>query len=127
MKLELPRMGHRVTVCPDGLTAVAALEKEHVRLHPRRSRHAGPRRHRRHRQGQGAVARTPRRSCSPASRSLETAIAALRHGAFDYLTKPCKLIEIEALLRRVQEKRKLTQQVPRAEAAARTHRRHAAS
>ena len=27
MKLELPRMGHRVTVCPDGLTAVAALEK----------------------------------------------------------------------------------------------------
>ena len=24
---ELPRMGHRVTVCPDGLTAVAALEK----------------------------------------------------------------------------------------------------
>src|SRR5690606_21938596 len=27
MKLELPRMGHTVTVCPDGLTAVAALEK----------------------------------------------------------------------------------------------------
>jgi two-component system NtrC family response regulator len=42
--------------------------------------------------------------------SLETAIAALRHGAFDYLTKPCKLVEIEALLRRVHEKRKLTQQ-----------------
>ena len=42
--------------------------------------------------------------------SLETAIAALRHGSFDYLTKPCKLVEIEALLRRVHEKRKLTQQ-----------------
>ena len=28
MKLEIPRMGHRVTVCPDGLTAAAALEKE---------------------------------------------------------------------------------------------------
>ena len=27
MKLELPRMGHTVTVCPDGLTAVAAIEK----------------------------------------------------------------------------------------------------
>ena len=27
MKLELPRLGHRVTVCPDGLTAVAALER----------------------------------------------------------------------------------------------------
>ena len=27
MKLELPRLGHRVTVCPDGTTAVAALDK----------------------------------------------------------------------------------------------------
>ena len=27
MHLELPRMGHEVTVCPDGNTAVAALEK----------------------------------------------------------------------------------------------------
>ena len=27
MKLELPRMGHEVTVCPDGLTAVAALQR----------------------------------------------------------------------------------------------------
>ena len=26
MSLELPRMGHEVTVCPDGLTAVAALK-----------------------------------------------------------------------------------------------------
>ena len=25
MSLELPRMGHEVTVCPDGLTAAAAL------------------------------------------------------------------------------------------------------
>src|SRR5438067_12944877 len=27
MHLELPRMGHEVTVCPDGNTAVATLEK----------------------------------------------------------------------------------------------------
>jgi len=27
MSLELPRMGHEVTVCPDGLTAVAALKR----------------------------------------------------------------------------------------------------
>ena len=27
MSLELPRMGHEVTVCPDGDTAVAALER----------------------------------------------------------------------------------------------------
>ena len=40
--------------------------------------------------------------------SLETAVAALRHGAFDYLTKPCKLVELQALLKRVAEKRELT-------------------
>ena len=40
--------------------------------------------------------------------SLETAVAALRHGAFDYLTKPCKLADLEAVLRRVAEKRELT-------------------
>ena len=28
MAAELPRMGHRVTVCPDGATAVAALDKD---------------------------------------------------------------------------------------------------
>ena len=27
MSLELPRMGHEVTVCPDGTTAAAALER----------------------------------------------------------------------------------------------------
>jgi two-component system NtrC family response regulator len=40
--------------------------------------------------------------------SLETAIAALRQGAFDYLTKPCKLIELQSLLKRVGDKRQLT-------------------
>jgi CheY-like chemotaxis protein len=28
MRMELPHLGHRVTVCPDGYTAVAALERE---------------------------------------------------------------------------------------------------
>src|SRR5262249_47620020 len=47
--------------------------------------------------------------------SLETAIAALRHGAFDYLTKPCRLIEIESLLKRVGEKKQLKQRARAAE------------
>jgi DNA-binding NtrC family response regulator len=38
-------------------------------------------------------------------------VAALRQGAFDYLTKPCKLIELQSLLRRVAAKRELTNQV----------------
>jgi two-component system NtrC family response regulator len=107
MSLELPRMGHEVTVCPDGVTAVAALEKNTydcilVDLDmPGLS-------------GIEVIGR-----CKELSRdteavvltgksSLETAVAALRHGAFDYLTKPCKLVELEGLLRRVAEKRELT-------------------
>jgi two-component system NtrC family response regulator len=40
--------------------------------------------------------------------SLETAISAVRQGVFDYLTKPCKLAEIQAVLERVRTKRALT-------------------
>jgi two-component system NtrC family response regulator len=40
--------------------------------------------------------------------SLDTAVAALKQGAFDYLTKPCKLVELEALLNRVADRRELT-------------------
>jgi two-component system NtrC family response regulator len=39
--------------------------------------------------------------------SLDTAIAALRHGAFDYLTKPCRLVELQSLLKRIADKREL--------------------
>ncbi len=109
MKLEIPRMGHRVTVCPDGLTAAAALEKDtfDCLLVDLDMPGLG---------GIDVIAKAKELSPDADSvvltgkSSLETAIAALRHGAFDYLTKPCKLIEIEGLLRRVHEKRKLTQQ-----------------
>ena len=107
MKLELPRMGHLVTVCPDGLTAAAALERNSydcilVDLDmPGLS-------------GIEVIAKA--KELNPdveavvltGKSSLETAIAALRHGAFDYLTKPCKLVELEALLVRVADKRELT-------------------
>ncbi len=107
MSLELPRMGHEVTVCPDGLTAAAALERNSydcilVDLDmPGLS-------------GIEVIAKA--KALSPQTdavvltgkSSLDTAIAALRQGAFDYLTKPCKLIELQALLQRVAEKRELT-------------------
>ncbi len=106
MSHELPRMGHEVTVCPDGMTASAALEMNSydcliVDLDmPGMS-------------GIEVIARA--RELSPdtdavvltGKSSLETAVAALRHGAFDYLTKPCRLIEIKSLLERVAEKRSL--------------------
>jgi two-component system NtrC family response regulator len=107
MSLELPRLGHEVTVCPDGLTAVAALERNSydcilVDLDmPGLS---------------GIQVIEKAKQLAPETEaivltgkgSLETAIAALRQGAFDYLTKPCKLAELEALLNRVAEKRDLT-------------------
>jgi DNA-binding NtrC family response regulator len=39
--------------------------------------------------------------------TLETAVESLRYGAFDYLTKPCKMTELEVVLQRVGEKRQL--------------------
>jgi DNA-binding NtrC family response regulator len=108
MKLEIPRMGHRVTVCPDGLTAAAALEMETFDCLLVDLDMPGL-------NGIQVIAKA--KELSPdieavvltGKSSMDTAIAALRHGAFDYLTKPCKLVEIEALLNRVQEKRRLTQ------------------
>ena len=107
MSHELPRMGHKVTVCPDGLTAIAALKKNSydcilVDLDM---------------PGLGGIEVIGKaKELSPQTEAIvltgkasqETAIAALRHGAFDYLTKPCKLAELEVLLDRVAEKRELT-------------------
>lgn len=103
---ELPRMGHQVTVCPDGLTAVAALEKNIYDCILVDLDMPGL-------NGIDVIARA--REISPdtdaivltGKGSTETAIAALRHGAFDYLLKPCKLVELQALLHRVAEKREL--------------------
>ncbi len=107
MSIELPRMGHEVTVCPDGSTAAAALERNVydcmiVDLDMpglngieviERAKELAP--------DTEAVVLTGKSS-------LDSAIAALRYGAFDYLTKPCRLIELKSLLERVAQKRELT-------------------
>ena len=108
MRLELPRLGHTVTVCPDGLTAIAALDKNTYDCIIVDLDMPG-------KDGISVISHC--KEISPETEAVvltgksttETAIAALRHGAFDYLTKPCKLIEIQALLNRVIEKRQLTQ------------------
>lgn len=45
-----------------------------------------------------------------ADTSLSTGIEAMRHGAYDYLTKPATLDEMEAVLRKAEEKRRLVKQ-----------------
>jgi two-component system NtrC family response regulator len=107
MRLELPRMGHEVIVCPDGTTALAALERNvyDCLLVDLDMPGAG---------GLEVVARA--RELAPDTEaviltgksSLETAVTALRFGAFEYLTKPCSLSDLGAVLRRVAEKRALT-------------------
>jgi len=107
MNIELRGMGHEVTVCPDGLTAAAALERNTYDCILVDLDMPGL-------NGVQVIAKA--KEFSPDTEaivltgksSLETAVAALRHGAFDYLTKPCKLVELEALLERVAQKRELT-------------------
>ena len=104
MSLELPRLGHDVCVCPDGFTAVAALEKDQYDCLLVDIDMPGM---------TGIQVMTKAREMQPeieaviltGKGSFDTAIAALRQGAFDYLTKPCKLIDLQALLQRVAAKR----------------------
>ena len=45
-----------------------------------------------------------------ADTSLHTGLEAMRHGAYDYLTKPATLDEMEAVIRKADEKRRLVKQ-----------------
>ena len=107
MRIELPRLGHEATVCPDGTTALAALDLTAydcvvVDLD---MPVVG---------GMEVIARV--RATSPDTEaviitgksSVETAIEAVRQGVFEYLTKPCRLADIQAVLERVRKKRELT-------------------
>jgi DNA-binding NtrC family response regulator len=107
MRIELPRLGHEPTVCPDGRTALAALDRTSFDCVIVDLDMPGV-------SGLDVIARV--RETSPDTEaviitgksSLESAIAAVRQGVFDYLTKPCKLADIQAVLERVRKKRELT-------------------
>ncbi len=107
MRIELPRMGHEVTVCPDGEKAAAALELNTYDCILVDLDMPGLTGIEVIAKAKGMAPETDAIVLTGKS-SLESAVAALRHGAFDYLTKPCKLIELRALLQRVADKRELT-------------------
>lgn len=105
MSMELPRMGHQVTVCPDGPSAVRELESGQVfdcllvdldmpgmnGLEViRRCKEISPETE--------AIVLTGKEA-------LSTAVAAMRYGACDYLTKPCRLIELRDLLAKIAARR----------------------
>ncbi|CAN5165296.1 sigma-54 dependent transcriptional regulator [soil metagenome] len=107
MKSELPRLGHDVTVCPNATAAVQLLKTAtfdaailDMKMESETS---------------GLQVLQFIKQVSPDTEAVimtgyasqDTTVAALRLGAFDYLTKPCKLVDIEGLLLRIIEKKKL--------------------
>src|SRR5437588_776991 len=106
MRSELPRIGHEVTVCPDGRAAMKVLEKSSFDVAILDLRMPGM---------TGIEVLEHLKQVAPHTEavvmtghaSMETAIDAMRLGAFDYITKPCKLVEIQAILQKVAEKRVL--------------------
>ncbi|HEY1190421.1 MAG TPA: sigma-54 dependent transcriptional regulator, partial [Gemmata sp.] len=107
MRSELPRLGHEVTVCADSKAGIETVKKQtfDAAILDMRMEHDKA----------GLQVLAALKQVAPDTEavimtgygSTETAVEALRLGAFDYLTKPCKLTDIEALLLRIQEKRKL--------------------
>ncbi|MCR9292119.1 MAG: sigma-54 dependent transcriptional regulator [bacterium] len=109
MSMELPRMGHQVTVCPNGEHAVREaqgsifdcliVDLDMPGMHGieviRRVKELSPQTE--------AIVLTGKES-------LETAVAAMRYGACDYLTKPCKLKELQELLVKILHRRELVRQ-----------------
>jgi DNA-binding NtrC family response regulator len=106
MRSELPRLGHEVTVCPDGRAALKVLEKSTFDAAILDLRMPGL---------TGIEVLEHLKRVSPDTEaivmtghaSMETAVEAMRLGAADYITKPCKLTELEVLLRKVAERREL--------------------
>ncbi|MBI1914809.1 MAG: sigma-54-dependent Fis family transcriptional regulator [Planctomycetes bacterium] len=105
-RTELPRLGYEVTVCADGHEAFKILEKSKFDVAILDLRMPGV----------GGIEVLQRlKEVSPDTEAIihtghateETAIAALNLGAFRYIRKPCKMAEIDVLLRQVAEKREL--------------------
>jgi DNA-binding NtrC family response regulator len=104
MQMELPRLGHEVTVCSDGAAALKALERGVYDAALLDLRMPGL---------TGIEVLSQIKQSSPETQviiltghaTLDTAVQALRLGAFDYLTKPCKWAELEMILNRIAERR----------------------
>jgi len=107
MKIELPRMGHDVTICEDGSTALEAIEKQTYDAAIIDLRMPGL-------SGWDVVEHI--KAAAPDTEviihtghgNMEAAVRAIRSGAYDFLQKPCQLFDIANVLQRVAEKRALT-------------------
>ncbi len=106
MRTELPRLGHEVVVCADGTAALQAIAQQNFDAAILDIRMPGL-------SGIDVLQRL--KQVSPDTEAVmmtgyaseESAIQAMKLGACDYLRKPCKLAEIEAVLLRIQDKKRL--------------------
>ena len=104
IRLEIAAMGHTVTVCSDGLSAIEALKKDQYDVLLLDLDMPG---------ASGLEVIQAAHSMNPAAKaviltgkgSLQSAVAGIREKIFDYLTKPCRLTEIEDVLRRIAEEK----------------------
>jgi DNA-binding NtrC family response regulator len=106
LQKELQRLGFRVDVVPDGEAALRRLEEGNVDVllsdinMPRMD-------------GMELLRRVRERPNPPevilltGHATVETAIEAMKLGAYDYLTKPYHITELDALVRQAAEKRRL--------------------
>lgn len=107
VKIELPRMGHEVTVCDGGQAALQAIDQNTFDAAIVDLRMPGI---------DGWQVVDHLKAVSPETQviihtahgDLNEAIQAVRRGAHDFLQKPCKLFDIQTALQRVVEKRSLT-------------------
>ena len=106
MKIELPRLGHEVTVCASGEEALKVLASQNFDGAILDIRMPGL---------SGIDVLTRLKQVSPDTDAVmmtgyaseESMVQAMRLGACDYLRKPCKLAEIEAVLLRMSDKKRL--------------------
>ena len=110
MRLEIPRMGHQIEVCADGQEAIEAIKRKPFDCMIVDLDMPGM-------NGIDVVAAAQQLRPEieaiiyTGKPSQETAIEALRHHAFEYLTKPCRLAELAAILGRVDERRYFKKQM----------------
>ncbi|REJ71458.1 MAG: sigma-54-dependent Fis family transcriptional regulator [Planctomycetota bacterium] len=106
MQKELARMGHDALICEDGQVAVKALEEQTFDAAIIDLKMPGL-------TGWDVIDHLQEAApeteiiISTGHGSLDDAIQALRRGAYDFLTKPTKLVEVQNVLQQIAEKKTL--------------------
>jgi DNA-binding NtrC family response regulator len=109
MSMELPRMGHKVTVCPNGESAIREAQTAQFDCLIVDLDMPGI-------NGVEVIRQVKQRSPQTEAivltgkKSLETAVLAMRYGACDYLTKPCSWNDLKILLQEILSRRDLVRQ-----------------